>query len=46
MQIRMSALDIATVVGEWVLVDTRGDDHLVYVASGEEESCANDTRIQ
>lgn len=30
---------------DWVLVDTRGDDRLIYVASGEEEGCANDTGI-
>jgi hypothetical protein len=29
-----------------VLVDTREDVRLIYVSSGEEESCTNDTRIQ
>jgi hypothetical protein len=42
-----NAWAIATVVEgcDEVLVDTRGGGHLIYVASGEEESCTNDTRI-
>ena len=41
-----SAWAIATIVDDWVLIDTREDDRLIYVTSGEEESCTNDTRIQ
>jgi len=36
---------IATVIEGWVLVDARRDGRLIYVASGEEESCANDTGV-